>query len=51
MVMKVVLRLGHLFLQVGLMVVVDQGNDAHHLLVRQPLFLDKGLSDQVADRL
>ncbi len=45
MVMKIMLRLGHFFLERGLMVVKNQANDAHHLLIRLPLLLDQGLSD------
>ena len=51
LVMVVMLDQGNLFLELMLVMVIDQTDNPHDLLVGLPLFLDEGLANQIANRL
>ncbi len=51
LVMILMLNLGHLFLKLGLMMVVYHGNNTDHVFVGLPFFFDEGGADQIPDRL
>ncbi len=50
LVVVFMLQGGDFFLHLGLMVIINKGDDAHDILVGGPFILDKALPDQIADR-
>jgi hypothetical protein len=49
MVMVVVLHQGNFLLQLVLVMIIDQADDAHNLFVGLPFLFDKGFTDQIPD--
>ena len=47
LMMKIMLQFGDSLLKLILVMVINQGNDTHHLLVRIPLLPDKRLANKI----